>query len=91
MSMSRQPQVLLPPTNTGMWAGFDPDILGQVDWPGAPAVSLAIDRIVRDALATGLTLRETYQQVRITLIAQGVQPDKIDLERCVKDHALGVI
>ena len=91
MSLSVQPQVLPPPTTTGMWAGFDPEILGQAGWPGGPAISLAIDRIVRDALATGLTLHETCQVVRDTLVAQGVHPDKVDVELCVKDHALGVI
>lgn len=90
MSFSVQPQVLSPPTNTGVLAGFDADLLGEAGWPGAPAVSLAIDRVVRDALATGLTLRETYKQVHDILVSQNLH-DKVDLERCVKDHALGAI
>ncbi|HEX2280170.1 MAG TPA: hypothetical protein VHG52_00280, partial [Thermomicrobiales bacterium] len=84
-------QVLRPPTDTGMWAGFDPEILGQAGLPHEPAISLAIDRAVRDALSAGLTLRETYQQVRTTLISQGVRPDGVDIDRCVKDYALGAI
>lgn len=91
ISFCRQPQVLSPPTDTGMWAGFNPELINSADWPSAPALSLAIDRIVRDALSTGLTLRETYQQVRATMVAQGVHPDSFDLDRCVKDHVLSAI
>ena len=88
MSFCRQPQVLAPPTTTGMWAGFNPELIDSAEWPSAPALSLAVDRVIRDALSTGLSLRETYQQVRIALVAQGVQPDNVDLDRCVKDHVL---
>lgn len=91
MSFSRQPQVLAPPTSSGMWVGFNPELIDSPEWPSAPALSLAIDRVVRDALAAGLSLRETYQQVRSTLVAQGVHPDNVDLDRCVKDHVLMAI
>lgn len=90
MRFSVQPQVLPPPTNSGMWAGFDPDLIVNSGPLGSPAVSLAIDRVVRDALAAELTLRETYQQVHDLLVAQNIH-DQVDLERCVKDHALGAI
>lgn len=91
MSFSRQPQVLAPPTTTGMWTGFNPELIDTVDWPSAPCVSLAVDRIVRDALSTGLSMRETYQAVRTVLVAHGVHPDKVDIDRCVKDHVLAAI
>lgn len=88
MRFCRQPQVLPPPTTTGAWAGFDPELIDTNIWSGAPAVSLAIDRVVREALGAGLTLRETYQEVRSTLHAQGVHPDEVDLDQCIKDHVL---
>ena len=91
MSFCRQPQVLAPPSNGGVWDGFNLELIDSVDWPSAPSVSLAIDRIVRDALSTGLSLRETYSQVRTTMLAQGIQPDSFDLDRCVKDHVLAAI
>ena len=91
MSFSRQPQVLAPPTTSGMWVGFNPELIDSAEWPSAPALSLAVDRVIRDALSAGLSLRETYQQVRSTLVAQGVQPDNVDLDRCVKDHVLMAI
>lgn len=91
MSFSRQPQVLAPPTDSGMWVGFDPEMIDSAEWPGSPTVSIAVDRVIRDALAAGLSLRETYQQVRATLVAQGVQPDNVDLDQCVKDHVLMAI
>ena len=91
MNFCQQPRVLPPPTNTGMWAGINPELIDTVEWPAAPALSLAIDRVVRDALSTGLSLRETYQQVRAAMIAEGVQPDGMDLDRCVKDHVFAAI
>ena len=91
MSMCRQPVRLSPPTTTGILRGFDPEIVGQADWPGRPAMSLAVDRVVRNALSTGLTLRETYQEVRATLVAAGLHPDNDTLDGYLKDHALAVI
>lgn len=91
MSMSRQPVVLSPPAKTGILVGFDPAIIGPADWPGAPAITLTIDRIVREALSTGKTLRETYGEVRTTLNAAGMHPNNEDLEGYLKDHALAVI
>ncbi|MBA2454747.1 MAG: hypothetical protein H0V47_16390 [Chloroflexia bacterium] len=91
MSMSRQPVILPPPTSTGLLSGFDPAIIGQADWPGAPAVTLTIDRIVREAISTGKTLRETYGEVRTTLNAVGLHPSDDDLQGYLKDHALAVI
>src|SRR5690606_10100058 len=91
MSMSRQPQVLLPPTSTDMWAGSAPERIAPAEWPGQPALSLAIDRVIREAIAAELSLRETYQRVRATLHAEGVHPDSLDLDRCIKDHVLGAI
>jgi hypothetical protein len=88
MSFCRQPQVLPKPSSTGIWAGFNPELIDSAEWPNAPDLSLAIDYAVRDALCAGLTLREMYQQVRSTLVAQGLQPDGLDLDRCVKDHVL---
>lgn len=88
MSFCRQPKALPVPTTTGIWAGFNPELIDVAEWPNAPDLSLAIDYAVRDALGSGLTLREMYQQVRTTLIAQGLQPDTLDLDRCVKDHVL---
>ena len=74
-----------------MWIGFNPELIDTDVWPSAPNVSLAVDRVVRDALSTGLSLRETYQQVRCTLVAQGLQPDDVDMDRCIKDHVLMAI
>lgn len=89
--MSRQPVVLPPPATTGLLVGFDPAIVGPADWPGAPAVTLTIDRIVREALSTGKTLRETYGEVRTILNSVGLHPNDDDLEGYLKDHALAVI
>lgn len=91
MSMSRQPVILPAPATTGILTGFDPEIISAADWPGAPAVTLAIDRIVREALSTGKTLRETYGEVRTILNAVGLHPNDDDLQGYLKDHALAVI
>lgn len=91
MSMSRQPAVLAPPAKTGLLVGFDPAIVGPADWPGAPAVTLTVDRIVREALSTDKTLRETCAEVRATLNAAGLHLGHDDLEGYVKDHALAMI
>lgn len=88
MSFCRQPKCLPVPTTNGIWAGFNPELIDIAEWPNAPDLSLAIDYAVRDALGSGVSLREMYQQVRSTLIAQGLQPDALDLDRCVKDHVL---
>ena len=91
MSMSRQPVTLPPPARTGMLIGFDPVIIGQAGWPGEPAVTLTIDRIVRDAISTGKTLLDTYQEVRAFLNSAGLNPDNEDLDGYLKDHAMAVI
>jgi hypothetical protein len=91
MSMSRQPVVLTPPAKTGLLVGFDPAIVGPADWPGAPAVTLTVDRIVREAISTGKTLRETCTEVRATLNVAGLHLDHNEVEGYVKDHALAVI
>lgn len=54
-------------------------------------MSLAVDRVVRNARSTGLTLRETYQEVRATLAAAGIHPDTDALDGYLKDYALAVI
>jgi hypothetical protein len=91
MSMSRQPVTMPMPVTTGILAGFDPQIIGPADWPGAPSVTLAIDCIVSEALSAGKTLRETYGEVRAALNAVGLHPNDDDLQGYLKDHALAVI
>lgn len=88
MKFCRQPQELPVPTTTGIWAGFNPELIDTAEWPNAPDLSLAVHYAVHNALGAGLSLREMYQQVRTTLIDQGLQPDTLDLDRCVKDHVL---
>lgn len=83
--------MLAPPAHSGILPGYDPAIIGPADWPGAPAVTLTIDRIVREALSTGKTLRETYTEVLAILNAAGFNPEPNDLEGYLKDHALAVI
>jgi hypothetical protein len=89
MSLRHSAQVLARSSTSGSRACVDPTLVDTVNWPSASTLSLAIDSIIRDALSAGLTLPETYQQVRTTLIAQGVQPDVFDLDRYVREHILG--
>ena len=67
------------------WNGMTLPNVPLADWPAALALDHAVDRIVRDALATGRTLQEIVSGV--TTMAQSLSLSLTDAEINVRVHA----
>ena len=67
------------------WNGMTLPNVPPADWPAALALDHAVDRIVRDALATGRTLQEIVSGV--TTMAQSLSLPLTDAEINVRVHA----
>jgi hypothetical protein len=68
-----------------VWNGMTLPSIPSADWPASLVLDHAIDRIVRDALASGRSIQEAV--ARITEIAEAILPHATEAEIDLRVHA----
>ena len=67
------------------WNGMTLPSIPSADWPASLVLDHAIDRIVRDAIASGRSIQEAV--ARITEIAEAILPHATEAEIDLRVHA----
>lgn len=71
-------------------AGFVVPAVPVAEWPGFPLLEQTVERIVRDGLDAGLSLRETCDHVLAAVAHSGQTLTPDDLQRWIRAHALSL-
>jgi hypothetical protein len=90
-SSSRQPEVsrsgcTLPPG--AAWHGFEVPEVPTAEWPASPLFEQGLDRLVRDALATGRSIHDIMAGVATLAQSLAMPLSETDLTQRVKAHVL---